>query len=175
MKKKIILAFEDKINNKLPLIDKIKLRTIQVWTKSPYFHVEIIADNKWAAAYTSGLQVKDVHKFSNSYEYYSIEVDVCEEQEKRINEFLNSINGEPYDMTGLYWRQGFNIGRENKNAWFCSEIVNKILQLYLVKPFIRLESSTSSPGDIYNYIIKRSDLKKLTASELNKIYGFEED
>jgi hypothetical protein len=170
MTKKILFAFYTHIPEDLSFFEKLKLKIVQFWTNSDIYHVEIMFNEKWISADPSGINLFDIRKFDKKYEYLEIEVDTCSEQNLRIHQWLKSIEGEKYDYEGIFFRQFLDIGLQDKSKWFCSEIANKILQMYLVKPFIRLESSTLSPKDIYSLLLKNKATKKIKAAELNEFY-----
>jgi len=171
MKKKLIFAFYTHIPKIYPLWDRIKLNIVQKWTKSDMYHVEVMFNEKWISANTTGIEVTPIRQFDPKYTYVEIEVDTCSEQNLRIHNWLDSIVGEPYDNDAIWYRQFINIGKQDENAWICSELANKILQMYLVKPFIRIESSTMNPKDIYNKLKSRPDVKETKADVLNKEYN----
>ena len=170
MKKEIIVAFYHKIPKEYPLIDTMKLKLIKLWTKSKYYHVEAIVDNKWIEATTNGLKINPLRKFDPDIDYMIVQQEVCPSQEKIIDDWILSLEGSPYDWKAIWYSQFINLGKQNKNAWMCSEITNKILQLFLVKPFIRFESSDINPGQIYRNL--QINGKKITADELNKKFNF---
>jgi len=168
--KQLVFVFYTKIPNKYNWFEKLQLKAIRWWTKSDVFHVEAVIDDKYIEATTHGVVVADLHKFSDKYKYISVDVETTEKHHKQIKDWLFSLEGEEYDWNAIWWRQFINIGSQKKNKWMCSEIANKVLQLYLVEPFVRTESSNISPGEIYNDLLNIGHIK--TAEELNIERGF---
>ena len=170
MNKEIVLAFYSKPATDSKWYHKLGTDLIKLWTKSDYFHVETMINKKWLSADPVGITISPIRKFSKKYTYIKINVQTCREQDEFILDWLNSIDNEPYDWKAIFFRQFINVGKQKRNSWICSEIASKILQLYLVKPFVRIESSSMSPGDMYKALKDNPNAKEVTAKELNEQY-----
>ena len=159
MTKRLVFAFYYTIPSWYSPWKKLQLKAIQKWTNSPFYHVEFKLDDMWVSADPVGITLKKHKKFSDQYKYLYIDVTTCAEHHVKIKEWIKSIEGEPYDMLAIYLRQFINLGKQDNRSWICSEISNKILQLYCIEPFIRIESSNQDPSEIYDMLLEAGALE----------------
>ena len=156
---KIIISFQKKLY-KVNWFEKLYIKAIKLWTKSKYFHTEIIFSNKRISAYTNtGV---NVYYFENNFDfkhfdYYEINVlEPTSYQEMLIWNYINEQIETGYDWNGIFFSQIFRLGINNPNKWFCSEIVVKILQLFLFEPVLDCLPNKVSPAKLYKLIKDKS-------------------
>lgn len=145
----IKLAFQKKLGKNASLAEHIAAKGIQWYTKSEYFHVEVIIDNKWISSGPSygGVYIHDLEPL-DEYTYEYIEIDIDGRKSRNVMRFIERQIGTKYDWAGIVLSQFFHTNADDKNKWFCSELVAEILKLYGELPE---ESKTNSysPEDIY--------------------------
>lgn len=146
-KLKVTLAFQKTgINGRKPNIYE---RLIKWWTKSDYFHVEVIIGNTWISALDyRGFRMKQLRTLSDAYDYHTFYVDVTDKQNNDINAWLLEQVGKKYDWYGLVMSQIFKIGLDHDDKWICSEVATKVLQLLTVKKVFDLNPIMVAPGDL---------------------------
>jgi len=147
----ITLAF--KKNSQGGLVDKIIEKAIQWKTNSKYFHVEMIIGEKWISS-SPEVGAVYIHKLKpitdKNFDYVNIIIPT----EKVIDMmyFAESQVGKEYDWKGIFLSQTIDMNIENKNKWFCSEIVSEMLKIGGID--LELPSNQYSPGDLYRIIAK---------------------
>ena len=159
---KIIIALQKKpykINWKIMLY----VNAIKIWTRSKYFHSEIIIDDKKISSYPE--RGVEIYQFNNSFDfehfdYFEIDVpNLTQEQEKVLWPYLYDQLHTGYDWKGIFLSQVFKLGVNNPTEWFCSEIVTKILQLLLYEPVLDCLPNKVSPAKLYK-LIKDNAVRK---------------
>lgn len=120
------------------------------WTKSNFYHVELILDNKWITSDIDyGVVIRDSEPLNEDWVYVTLNnVEVTDEQYELIFEWIKQQQNKKYDHLGIVYSQVLPFRYDDKNKWFCSELVIKILQLFLIKEVIDLTPNLVSPGDI---------------------------
>jgi len=112
---KVIIAFKHKLSNKF--LERAKQKIIQKWTKSPYYHVEIIIGNTWIEADNSiGLVKHELRPLSDKYHYLEIDVFECDHTQKLVDSFIESQMGANYDWTGIFLSQVIKLGIDKKDS-----------------------------------------------------------
>lgn len=140
----VTIAFE-KVKKDSPFYDK----SISWWTKSGYIHTEIIIGDKWISSLDTGVHVKLLRPLKDQYTYKKLPtIKLRRQQYNDIMEWIYKQEGKSYDYTGIMYSQVLPLRLDNRNEWFCSEIVTKILQLLLVKEVFNLLPHLQSPGDL---------------------------
>lgn len=135
-------------------IDKNKSwvgKVISFWTRSVYYHVELILDKYWISsnADEKGVTIKELKPLKYNWEYKDLgTITLTEEQYHKIISFIESQRSKKYDWLGIIFSQTFPFKWHSRNKWFCSEIVTKILQLLLVEEVINKDPTDMSPADI---------------------------
>jgi len=149
----ITLAFKKSATNP-SLFEKIQIKSIQYWTKSPYYHVEMIIKDFWVSSNpdVGGVKIHPLKELSKNYDYIDINVDG--RKLKSILKFINKQKGKKYDWVGIIFSQVIKADIEEKDKWFCSEIVAKILKLFGL--LLELDCNQYSPGLLYDEILKLS-------------------
>lgn len=137
---------------------KLSAKLIKWKTKSKYFHVEMVIDNKWISSHVDddGIQIRDLKPlYDPSYDYYELHVsDLSPEREEIFWRFLNAQVGTGYDWKGILVSQLINLDWETRDKWFCSEIVTKILQMLYVEEFIMRKPNQLSPHMVHEIVSK---------------------
>ena len=121
------------------------------WTKSKYYHVELVIGDKWISSNpdVGGVTINDLQPLRNNYEYLELkDVRLTKEQHNRIMRWISSQQGKKYDWAGIVWSMVFPFNWDCRNKWFCSEIVTTILKFMLVKEVMDLVPNTVSPGEL---------------------------
>lgn len=120
------------------------------WTKGPYCHVEIKIDNifYWSDMAQGGVGYTQ-NRYSDSRPYDAYTLSGYDPILTRL--WFENHLGEKYDFLGLLgfvfpWKI------ENKNRWFCSEVIAASLGIK--------KSHTYSPTSLFSYLTKFGRLKK---------------
>ena len=143
---------------------------IKWWTRSKYYHTEILINNTLVTALIKeGVVVIDIDKkhymnyISNIADVQTISV--TQLVAKNMLEFSKTQEGLPYDWRGIIYSQFIPLGIENKRERFCSEIGTALLKMtYLVK-VLPLNPSEYNPGSLYKAV---QDYLNTIFSESNK-------
>lgn len=143
------IAFEKNIPENYSFYDKLKVRAIQRWTHSEYFHTEFIIGDYWVSANTDGIVKYDIRPLTDKYDYIFINTDITEKQYNKILNFIDSQIGTKYDWIGIYFSQFLGIGSNRTDRWFCSELVVKLMQLCLIEDVLDMQPHKVSPGRLF--------------------------
>jgi hypothetical protein len=150
----VTVAFKHELSEKF--LARMKQKLIRKWTKSKYYHVEVIIENKWIEADNSiGVIQHDLRPLSNKYDYVEVNVPDCEVCHKNAKNFVNNQMGAKYDWTGIYLSQVIKLGINKDDSWFCSELVSKILQIYNIEPFLYVAPESLSPEGVFQILTKK--------------------
>jgi len=153
----ITLAFEHEIDKDKPLLTRLAAKGVQIWTKSKYYHVEIIIDGIWYSSRTDhGLRPLKLKPLSKAYDYYTIDTEISNKSLCNFKRFVKSNENTGYDWLGILLAQFLPFTIDNKDKWFCSEVVTKILQILDVYEVIDVEPHRISPEDLYRLVQKIS-------------------
>lgn len=159
---KVILALKHTMGKDNSLMWRKASTLIKWWTKSQYYHVEMIVDNKWISSQTdSGVSVYDLLPLTDTnYDYYELEVP--DQVKKKMALFWNFVYSQKdtgYDWKGIYLSQLLFLGNDSVNKWFCSEIVTRLLQILDCESVQTLRPNRVSPGQLYETL--KSEMTKL--------------
>lgn len=134
---------------------------IKIWTRSPYFHVELVIEDKWVTSNSDvgGVVVRDLKPFKDSWDY--VNVDVNETQLLNVWYFIWQENGSAYDWCGIFCAQVLGLNHHNPREWFCSEFVSEVLKQFKHPEFIDVNPIVMNPGDIYKLVTKHNRMKKI--------------
>lgn len=134
------------------LFNKIKSKVIKFWTKSDYFHVELILNNNWISADDKlGLSINELHEL-NKEDWTYIElpkIALTDNQYLTFEYFISANLNRGYDWKGIFLSQFVHLNTHDNSKFFCSEIVAKILQLLYYREFINIIPNNCSPETIY--------------------------
>lgn len=157
----IIICFKHTIEKDKPLIKRINASLVKFWTKSKYYHVEMVYKNKLISSDTkSGVHILDEFELNKEYyDLFKIQIpELTDYQNEVFWKFLESEKETGYDWLGIFLSQFLFLDNESEDKWFCSEIVSKVLQLLYCKDFIGIKPSKNSPEDIFK-ILKEKLIK----------------
>lgn len=148
---KVTIALRKGIDPDFGWWDRVQVKAVQWWTKSEYYHSEIILDDKWVSAHLeNGIVIQYLKPLKNNWDYIEIgEVELTNQQHTYISDWVKSQEGIEYDWKGIWFSQFISLNSHNKRKWFCSEITSKILQLLLVKEYMDIIPNNVSPADIW--------------------------
>ena len=121
-------------------------KLIKWWTRSPYFHIEMIIKGKWISTNpTDGaVYIRELQDLKTNYDYIDIEIDG--KKVKKAMVFLESQVGKKYDYLGLFFSTVIKFNLDNKQKWFCSELIAETLKIF-DQP-LREDSNNYTPGDL---------------------------
>ena len=150
----LIVAFKHKADSEKAFLDRMMSKAIQFWTKSKYYHTEIVIDKTWVSAIPNkGVSLNKVSlDFSPNWEYLTLTVEVTEQQQALISKYVLDQAGCKYDWSGIFWSQFIKLGAQSDSKWFCSELVTKILQLYLVPEVLEEIPHKVSPAGLFTLL-----------------------
>jgi len=136
---------------KVQPIDTVYDKLISWWTKSKYIHSELIIDNRWITSNPeTGFSINTVRPID--YELYDIidlgRVKLTSKHMDVINRWLTSLTGTKYDYLGILMSQFLPLSIDNRNKYFCSELVCKLLQMIGYEEVINKLPQNMSPADI---------------------------
>jgi len=139
----VTLAF-----NQIQSSSKIHSKIIGKWTKSNFSHVEIIIGDVWISSVEGkGVHVKKLEPLNDKYVYHKLKDAVLTESSYLdIKEWIYQQENSDYDITGILLSQIFPLRFDNRDKWFCSELVTKILQLLGYKEVFDLLPHLVDPG-----------------------------
>jgi hypothetical protein len=126
---------------------KAMIMGIKIWTRSKYYHTEVIIDGKRITSHTEkGVTIKDstnMEYFSQFADFKEIEID-----ENKIDEalkFAYSQENKPYDWKGIFFSQFIPADKHDKEKWFCNEISGEVLKIAGAKG-IEKDTNEYNPG-----------------------------
>ena len=125
-------------------------RIISWWTRSPYFHVEMIIKDKWISsnADLGGVTVRNLNPLHSNWDYIDVDVDM--RHLSTVMSFIESQQDKKYDWKGIVLAQVMQITRgDDQDKWFCSEIVTEILKKFGETRVHHLDSAAIDPGELY--------------------------
>jgi hypothetical protein len=131
-------------------IDKL----ISIWTMGPYSHVELIFSD--GMSFSSSIR-DDGTRFKNII--YDDKWDIIELNfpfdEIKMREFCESQNDKPYDLLGVFFSAGLKLNLQDKNKWFCTEIIGYSLYLGGLNDILKHFKffSRVTPNNLYKYFI----------------------
>jgi len=167
-KMKVILAFKHKLSDNL--LTRIKQQVILKWTRSLYYHVEIIINGDWIEADNKiGLVRHKLRPLTDAYHYVEVPAYECPHTNRLVNSFINSQLGSKYDWAGIFLSQVIPAGVDIENKWFCSEFVSKVLQIYNVEPFLYIKPENMSPQDVFKMSLDMCSGERLSDYRISKI------
>lgn len=152
--------------DKLDWQGKILAGLIKWWTKSKYFHTEIIFNGYWYTAdvYSGGVIKRRLRPFKNTFDYTYLEVP--ENKVKDIEIFLDSMLDKNYDLETILINKVLHIPYNNKNKVYCTElaldVLHEIGELKEIK-----DNGTIDPGSFYN--ITKEKYTEVTGTQLNEM------
>ncbi len=153
------VSFEKVVPDYYNWYDRFKVKAVMKWTKSKYFHTEVIVGDYWISANTEGIKRYKLKKLRDSYDYIFLDIPISDSHHKKILDFIDNQIGTEYDWLGIYLSQFVKIGANREDKWFCSELVTKILQLCMVYETLELQPHLVSPEDLFQNMMNIVDKK----------------
>ena len=148
---KITLAFQHTDPKDETFLGKIMSFLIKKWTKSKYFHVECIIDDIWVSMKPgTTLEFNKLKELNSLYDYVDINIDG--RKNHKVLNFLHSKQGEKYDWFGIVFSQIIDINLDDRDKWYCSELITQVLRLYEYKKFKDLKDNLLSPEEVYQLL-----------------------
>lgn len=126
-------------------------KTISKFTKSRYYHTEIIIDNLWVSSDTPmGVTVQELKELTHvHWDYFDFgTIRILEKDLETIMDFIYAQKGRKYDYLGIIFSQVLPLTLHSKDKLFCSEFVTKVLQLFLISKVLDLQPNTVSPAKL---------------------------
>lgn len=118
-------------------------------SKGKYSHVELVFDNNQSFSssvrWPSGVRFKSIDYDEAKWDIFTLVV--SDESYDKALAFANSQTGKGYDILGVLFIIDRGI-RENKNKWFCSEVVLSALQAAGYLDHINAHRTT--PQDLFD-------------------------
>lgn len=146
-----MIAFKHELSDNF--FERLKQKIILKWTKSIYYHVEMIIDNEWIEADNKkGLIGHKLRPLNRKYDYVTLYVPDCLININNAKKFIENQMGSRYDWTGIYLSQIVKIGIDKSDRWFCSEFIAKMLQIYGVEPFLYIKPESLSPEGVFKIL-----------------------
>ncbi len=177
----VIVPFEKIVPPNYSLYDKIKIKLVNYWTKSKYFHSEFVIGDSWISAETDGIISYPLHPFSVRYDYIFIDIPISTYHKLKIFEFMENQVGSEYDWVGIYLSQFISLGINATDKWFCSELSVRLLQLCLLDEVSEVQPENISPKELFNILynlvendkasfLQGEDVKGMTKKETIKTF-----
>ena len=106
---------------------KIQDKFVRVWTKSKFSHCELIIND---ISYSSSPRDHGVRKKLIDYDRQNwLIFNLKDTFDINIAlQFLNEKLGKKYDDLGIIFSQVFNLDKQDKNKYFCSELIAECLK-----------------------------------------------
>lgn len=133
----------------------IPAKLIGKFIKSKYYHTELIINDLWISSNSKeGVTIKENFQTNEEWEYYEFPVmEILEKDYQTILSYIRKQDDKSYDYLGIVLSQFIPFSIHNRQKYFCSEIVTRVLQLFLIEEVLDLVPNNTSPKDlalIYN-------------------------
>lgn len=133
----------------------IPAKLIGKFIKSKYYHTELIINDLWISSNTKeGVTIKERFETNEEWDYYEFPVmEILEKDYETILSYIRKQDDKSYDYLGIVLSQFIPFSIHNRQKYFCSEIVTRVLQLFLIEEVLDLVPNNTSPKDlalIYN-------------------------
>ena len=133
----------------------IPAKLIGKFIKSKYYHTELIINDLWISSNSKeGVTIKENFQTNEEWEYYEFPVmEILEKDFQTIMAYIKKQDDKSYDYLGIVLSQFIPVSIHNRQKYFCSEIVTRVLQLFLIEEVLDLVPNNTSPKDlalIYN-------------------------
>lgn len=152
---KVMIAFKRTQRPDQKWYYKAMSKCVQLWTKSPYFHVGIVIDGHWITSDTDVGVIVEQFKPDDTYDYFLLDLgeNACASR-ATMEKYVNDQKSSGYDWVGILFSEFLNLRWESRSKWYCSELVVKILQI--LGQYDAITSSTLiSPADLYKILEKK--------------------
>ena len=152
MKTVQILLLHNKLSKDTSFVGKV----IAFWTRSKYYHTEIMINGyRVISVPGNGLVIdKSLPHDIDNWDIVKVpKFSVTTSEYEEIFTWLSEQVGKDYDIKGILFSQIFKWNTHNPDKWFCSEIATTILQLFNIPRSEGLIPNNVSPailGNIFN-------------------------
>lgn len=152
MKTVKLILLHNKVSKDTSFLGKM----ISIWTRSIYYHTEIVVDGYRVISRPGhGLVIdKSMPKDVENWDIVTFpNLSVTDAEYDKIFKWLWAQEGKKYDIKGIFLSQILKLNTHSHDRWFCSEIATTILQLFNVPKSEDLIPNNVSPailGRIYS-------------------------
>lgn len=131
------------------ILDKI----ISFLTNGQYSHVELVFDDIcFSSSYRdSGVRFKQIDLNDDHWDI--VDISDIQLDYDNVNLFCKKQLGKKYDLIGTIFGGGLNLDIQDKNKWFCTEIILVSLFNGNKDMFKIYDSTTVNPTEFYNIIM----------------------
>jgi len=149
---RVQLAFKKKDSN-----SGVLQKSICWYTKSDYYHVELVINNTWVSVFPeTGVKLNTLRPLKDTWDYVALkDITLTKEQYQLFSKFLREQENKNYDGLGIFLSQIIPLKIENEHKWFCSELVVKLLQMLYVEQTFYLVPALTSPGTLSTIFLQR--------------------
>lgn len=132
---------------------------IQLYTGSPYMHVEILLEMPYNMAIAARTQFDGITAlpfweamptYPKGWELYRVPTHVSEDE---IFDFLLPEIGKSFNYPSLIATQGLGLRLQNPNERFCSEIAYLIVKQFATVPMPAVQPAKVNPGSLRQMLI----------------------
>lgn len=135
------------------LTTKLASKGIKRWTNPKYYHVELVIDSVWYSSRTDhGLRSLPLKELNDSYDYYKLAILPSKYAIKHLHRFVEDNKDTGYNWLGIGLSQFIPVTTHNRDKWFCSEVVVKMLQTLGVYESIDMDPNRVSPEDVHQLV-----------------------
>lgn len=151
----MLLAFKHRRTN--PIAANL---LIELWTRSPWVHVEVLVESGRQFAVAARTQYDGVHAlpysavlkgYPDGWECYR--VPLWDETEQEAKKWLLAQTCMTFNFPNVILSQGYGIGVSNLSEWFCSEIAYTMLRQYSSLETPDVQAYNMSPGRLRQFCI----------------------
>ncbi len=151
---KIIIAQKKKSDGNF--INSIQSSLIKWYTKSEYYHSEIILCDKWISSTpSSGVRIRDIEPLRDDYDYYLLESNISNLDD--VMKFIYNQEHKAYDWKGIFLSAFLNFNIHSKSEWYCSEFVTVVLNKLNI--LNEIQSNTITPAKLTSLITNNKYFK----------------
>lgn len=131
-------------------------KAIRWWTGSKVFHTAIMLDDTVYEAHIENGVVRRKFDIREEYNlYYRMSVEVDKKRGTYLASYLDDQVGCKYDTLGILLSQVVPFGIDKDDAWFCSELACKALQVVGVVQVTDLRPNKVSPAKLANLMAEK--------------------
>lgn len=126
---------------------KLVCRGIQIWTRSKYFHTEVVIDGKRITSHTEkGVSIYDYTDWDRVNQFADVkDIEIDKDKIQEALGFVQSQENKPYDWKGIFFSQFIPVDKHDKEKWFCNEISGDVLKIAGAKGIIK-DTNEYNPG-----------------------------
>ena len=131
-------------------------KSVAWYTRSEYYHVELVVNDIWVSVFPgTGVKLNTLKPLKDTWDYKDLpSIELTKKQYLIFMEFLKEQENKKYDFLGIFLAQVIPLKINNRDKWFCSELVVKLLQMLYVKETFSLVPASTSPGHLEKIFLK---------------------